>query len=114
MTNETLHSLQLAIAALAGASTALLGFMFWNASLSNRDRFTTKFLQLLSVGAVLKAAEIACAVYRTSRIAHEAIPQDASVAGLIGRGAEVVGYAILIWFLLRPETKRALNGGQVV
>lgn len=110
--SEFLHSLQIAAAVLTAAATALLGYMFYNSSLTNRQPFTTRFLKFLSLCSALNAVEIACAVYRTSRIAPGSIPMDATGAGLIGRCFELTGYILMILFLLRPETKRALNGSE--
>lgn len=112
--NEFLYSSQIAVAILTGAATGLLGFMFYNSSLSNRDPFTAYFLKFLSASAGLKVVEIAGSVYRTSRIDAGAIPIDGMVVGLIGRAIEMAGYGLLVWFLLLPETKRALNGGGTI
>lgn len=111
MINDILQGLQIGVAVLTGAATALLGFMFWNSSLTNTQIFTTRFLKFLSLCSVLKAVEIACAIYRTSRIDPASVPIDATIAALIGRGIEAAGYCAMVWFLLRPETKKALNGG---
>lgn len=112
--HEALQALHISIGVLTGAATLLLGVMFWNASVTNRDRFTTLFLKLLSMCAVAKAIEIGSAMYRAARIAPECVPNDAALGGLSGRAVELVAYSIIIWFMLRPETKKALNGGQVV
>lgn len=107
---EYLQLVHVVVGALAAAATALLGLMFWNSSLTNRDPFTTVFLKLLSGLAVVKAVEISSAVYRAGRIPALAVPVDAALAGILGRALELTGYVVMIWFLLRPETKRALNG----
>lgn len=110
MTQEAWQGIHIGVGVLTGAAAALLAMMFWNSSLTNRDPFTTSFLKLLSIMTVGKAIEIAGAMYRTSQIESEAIPINAAVVGLGGRSIELALYLIMIWFLLRPETKRALNG----
>lgn len=110
--HDALQAAHISIGVLTGAATSLLALMFWNASLTNRDRFTTLFLKLLAMCAAAKAVEIGSAMYRASRIAAEAIPNDAALVGLSGRSIELAAYVIIIWFMLRPETKKALNGGQ--
>lgn len=109
--HETFQIAHLAIGSLTAAATALLGLMFWNSSLTNRDRFTTLFLKLLSMCALAKAFEIVSAMYRAARIPAVYVPTDAALSGLSGRAIELIAYCIMIWFLLRPETKKALNGG---
>lgn len=113
MTQETLQAAHIAVGVLTGAAAALLGLMFWNSSTTNRDPFTTVFLKVLSVMTTGKTAEIAAAMYRASQIQAEAVPVNAAVAGIVGRGIELSLYLIMIWFLLRPETKRRLNGRKV-
>jgi hypothetical protein len=109
--HETFQIAHLAIGCLTAAATALLGLMFWNSSLTNRDQFTTLFLKLLSMCAVAKALEITSAMYRAARIPAVYVPTDAAISGLTGRTIELLAYCVMIWFLLRPETKRKLNGG---
>lgn len=110
MSPELLYALHIAISVLAGSTAGLLGYMFWNSSITNSSKFTSMFLRLLSLCFALRAVEIACSAYRTSQIAADAIPRMATVIGLAGRGIEMFGYIVMIWFLLRPETKRRLNG----
>ena len=107
---QFLHTAQIVVAVLVSAATLLLGFMFWNSSLTNTNAFTTRFLKILSVTAVCKGIEVVCATYRTARIATGNIPDDASLVTLAGRTIELAAYIFMVWFLLRPETKRALNG----
>lgn len=107
---ESFQIAHVGIGLLTAAATALLGLMFWNSSLTNRDGFTTLFLKLLSMSAAAKAFEIASAMYRAARIPAIYVPNDAALSGLTGRTVELVSYCVMIWFLLRPETKRALNG----
>lgn len=109
--HEALYGTHIGIGVLTAAALALLAMMFWNSSLTNRDVFTTGFLRLLAGCWVARAMEISSAMYRASQISPEAIPGHASVIGLTGRAVELTAYCILIWFMLRPETKRALNGG---
>lgn len=108
---ETFQVAHIGIGALAAAASALLGLMFWNASITNKNGFTTLFLKLLSMCAAAKALEIVSAMYRAARIPAFYVPNDAAISGLIGRTIELISYCVMIWFLLRPETKTALNGG---
>lgn len=110
MTQESLQAAHIAVGVLTGAAAALLGLMFWNSSITNRDPFTTVFLRVLSIMTVGKTVEIAAAMYRASQIDSDAVPASAAMVGIAGRGVELTLYLIMIWFLLRPETKRALNG----
>lgn len=111
MSQQAWQGLHIGIGVLTAGAAALLGMMFWNSSLTNRDRFTISFLRLLSMMTVAKAIEIASAMYRTAQIQADAIPVQAAVVGLIGRAVELGLYLAMIWFLLRPETRKALNGG---
>ena len=108
---ELLHLFQVTASVLAAFTSALLGFMFHSSSLTNSQPFTKAFLRALSLISVLKAAEVFASAYRSWRIVPDAIPLDALVVGLSGRLLEAGGYAFLVWFLMRPETKVALNGG---
>src|SRR5258708_7349899 len=103
----------LIISVVVFCACALFAFLFWNVSLTNRDRFTKTFLKMLSICSILRAYEIASAGYRIYRIPAACVPVDAAIAGLQGRCVELIGYLILIWFLLRPETNKALNGNTV-
>lgn len=107
---EALYSIHIGIGVLTGAALALLAMMFWNASLTNRDTFTTMFLRLLAGASVARVLEIAGAMYRAAEIPADAVPQRAVVVGLAGRAVELTAYCIMIWFMLRPDTKKALNG----
>lgn len=108
---EVFQRAHLSIGCLTAAATALLGLMFWNSSLTNRDPFTTLFLKFLSMCAIAKALEIISAMYRAARIPAVCVPTDAALSGLTGRTIELLAYCVTIWFLLRLETKHALNGG---
>lgn len=99
------------MASIAGGCAALLAFILYNSSLTNGDKFTRKFLQLLAMMALLRAIEIMSATYRTVRIDDFCIPWDANLVGLFGRAGETLGSVIVILFLLRPSSKKALNGG---
>lgn len=110
MAQESLQAAHIAIGVLTGAAAALLGLMFWNSASMNSSPFTKMFLRLLSVMTVSKVLEIGAAMYRASQIEADAVPVKAAIAGLSGRSVELVFYFIMVWFLLRPETKRALNG----
>lgn len=110
MTQETWQAIHIAIGVLTGAAAALLAMMFWNSSVTNRHPFTTAFLKLLSIMTAAKVVEIAGTMYRGGQIDPDAVPVVAAVIGLSGRAVELTLYLIMIWFLLRPETKRALNG----
>lgn len=111
MIYQIFNYIWIASSAIAGATGGLLGFMLWNSSLTNRDPFTTRFLKYLALCSMLRVLEIAAAAYRTMRIDPSNIPIDANAVGWLGRCVETTAYIILILFLLRPETKRALNGG---
>lgn len=110
MSQEAWQTLHIGVGVLTAAAASLLGMMFWNSSLTNRDPFTITFLRLLSLMSVAKAVEIATAMYRTAQIDADAIPAYAAIVGLCGRSVELGLYFMMVWFLLRPETKRALNG----
>lgn len=99
------------LSVLAACALALLALMFWNASISSGSRFTKSFLRLLSISFLLKALEIICACYRISQISAVNIPHGAYIVSIAGRGVELAGYSIMIWFLLRPDTRESLNGG---
>lgn len=107
---EILRASHIGIGVLTGAACALLAMLFWNSSLTNRDLFTTKFLQMLSAMTGAKVVEIIGALYRASRINADAVPVDATVAAVVGRAVELILCVVMIWFLLRPETKKKLNG----
>ena len=109
---EFLHGLHVTISTLAAGATVLLAVMFWNSATVNSHPFTIKFLKFLTLVLLMRAWEIASAAYRTARIAAECIPLDAKIAGLQGRAVELLSYVIMTWFLMRPETKKMLNGGR--
>lgn len=111
MTNETFHLIQIVLSVLAACSLALLAFMFWNASLTSGSKFTKSFLQILSISSLLKVLEIVSACYRISQISAVAVPHGAYIVSIAGRGIELAGYLIMVWFLLRPDTRKSLNGG---
>lgn len=110
MINEILQTCHLSIGILTGAAAALLGLMFWNSSVTNQHPFTTLFLKLLSVMTAAKVTEIVGAMYRAARIEPDSVPIDAAAVALVGRSIELALYLVMVWFLLRPETKKALNG----
>lgn len=110
MSQESWQTVHIGVGVLTGAACALLAMMFWNASITNSHRFTTLFLKVLSVMTAMNLAEIAGAMYRASRIDADAVPVDAAVVALMGRTIELIMYLVMVWFLLRPETKKALNG----
>jgi hypothetical protein len=108
---DDFYALGIVTGSLTAAALALLGMMFWNASLLNRDPFTTRLLKLLAGAWIISAIGTIAALYRASRIAPEAVPDDGSWVGLTGRVLQLGWYCYVIWFMLRPETKKALNGG---
>src|SRR5688572_11243534 len=98
---DALYSAHIGIGVLTAAAVALLGLMFWNSSLTNRDRFTACFLKFLSGMAVVRAVEIGTAMYRASQIDPQYVPVDAAVVALSGRTLELTWYCVTIWFMLR-------------
>lgn len=107
---SVLHTFHVIVSVLAGANSLLLGVLFWSSSVTNQSAFTKQFLKFLTLCATLKTIEIAFAAYGRARIAPECIPWDSAIFGIAGRGIELAGYIVMTWFLLKPETKRALNG----
>lgn len=110
---DNLHMTQLILSLLAAFACSLLAFMFWNSSLTSGQHFTAMFLRLLSLASVFKAIEIVCASYHVFTVESLCFTFWGSVIGVAGRGIEVIGYFIIIVFLLRPETRKNLNGGVV-
>jgi hypothetical protein len=107
---DDLYALNIGIGSLTAAALALLGMMFWNASLLNRDPFTARLLKLLAGAWIISAIGTVTALYRAARIDPEAVPDDGSWVGLAGRILQLTWYCYMIWFMLRPETKKNLNG----
>lgn len=110
MRNSILYNIQIVVSVAAAFGSGLLAFIFWNAAQTNGQSFTQKLLRILALCSALRALEIAGAAYRTARIAAACIPLDAAAVGLLGRGLEMGAYVFLILFLVRPETRKALNG----
>jgi hypothetical protein len=105
-----LHDLQFALSVLTIAISGFLGFLYYSASVTNPSRFTTLFLKVLCLCSLARAWEVASSAYRTYRIDAANVPIDALAVGVQGRFFEMASYCFLIWFMLRPETKKALNG----
>lgn len=107
---DILHSVHIGIGVLTAAALALLAMMFWNSSLTNRDQFTTSFLKLLTIISWARVFAIISTMYRSARILAEDVPVDANVVSYVGRGLELAAYCVMIRFMLRPQTRKALNG----
>lgn len=107
---DFLYSLHLAVVVLNGGAAILLGFMLWSASLTNHDPFTKVFLKMLAGASWGHALAIIGQMYRASSILAEDVPLSGSVAGVVGRIIELGAYCVPIWFMLRPATRKALNG----
>lgn len=107
---DALYNLNIVIGCLTGAALALLAMMFWNASLTNYHPFTKSLLKLLAGAWIIGGIQVATAMYRAAVIAPEATPQEGSLVGVSGRVLQLAWYCFMIWFMLRPETKKALNG----
>lgn len=108
---DVLNGLHLGVVVLNGGAAVLLGLMLWSASLTNRDPFTTTFLKMLAGASWGHALAIVGQMYRASTILAEDVPLNGTLGGFAGRVVELSAYCVPIWFMLRPGTKKALNGG---
>jgi hypothetical protein len=107
---DVLYAFHLAVMVLNGAAAGLLGLLLWNASITNYDEFTKVFLKMLAGAAWGHGLAIAAQMYRAGRLLAENVPVDGAVIGLVGRMIECAAFCVPIWFMLRPETRRALKG----
>lgn len=114
MIEPLLHTAHIAVTVLIAGAAILLGFLFYASSLTSVSPFTVRFLRILAVGTALLTVEVFAASYRTSRMAPLCVPLDGAVIGLVGRTLELIFFMFMTWFLLRPETKKALNGATAV
>lgn len=106
----TFYAIHLAVMVLNGAASALLGHLLWNAAVGNRDTFTQTFLKMLAGASWGHGLAIVAQMYRAARILAEDVPTDGALIGLLGRVVELAAFCVPIWFMLRPETRKALNG----
>lgn len=111
MNQETFGYLWVAASALIAGAESFLAYLMLSARRGCEDSFTKGLLKVLAICSITRAFEVCAATYRTLRIDSGSIPLDADAVGIIGRLAEFIVLAILIAFLLKPETRKALNGG---